>query len=77
MRICGVILAIFYAGLMLFAVYKGNLKSASSALIVIGCLSVLLYTFLNIIWRKNFILIMILGMLNISPECLVSCPLCN
>ena len=77
MRICGVILAIFYAGLMLFAVYKGNLKSASSALIVIGCLSGLLYTFLNIIWRKNFILIMILGMLNISAGCPVSCPLCN
>lgn len=72
MRICGMVLAIFYAGLMLFAVYKGNLKSASSALIVIGCLSVLLYTFLNIIWRKNFILIMILGMLNISAGTLMN-----
>lgn len=72
MRICGVVLAVFYAGLMLFAVYKGNLKSLSSALIVIGCLLVLLYTFLNTIRSQNFILIMILGMLNISSGTLMN-----
>lgn len=72
MRICGAVLAVFYAGLMLFAVYKGNLKSASSALIIIGCLLVLLYTFLNTIRRQNFILIMILGMLNISAGTLMN-----
>lgn len=72
MRICGAVLAVFYAGLMLFAVYKGNLKSASSALIVIGCLLVLLYTFLNTIRSQNFILIMILGMLNISAGTLMN-----
>lgn len=72
MRICGAVLAIFYVVLMLFAVYKGNLKSTSCALIIIGCLLVLLYTFLNIIWRKNFILIMILGMLNISAGTLLN-----
>ena len=47
MKICGAVLAIFYAGLMLFAVYKEKLKSTSSAFIVIGCVLVFLYTFLN------------------------------
>ena len=49
MKICGAVLAIFYAGLMLFAVYKEKLKSTSSAFIVIGCVLVFLYTFLNMI----------------------------
>lgn len=66
MKICGAILAIFYVGLMLFAVYKGKLKNAASAFIVIGCLLVLLYTSLNLIWCKNFIMVMIVGMLSIS-----------
>ncbi len=66
MKICGAVLAIFYAGLMLFAVYKEKLKSTSSAFIVIGCLLVFLYTFLNMTWCKNFIMIMIIGMLSIS-----------
>ena len=66
MKICGAVLAIFYAGLMLFAVYKEKLKSTSSAFIVIGCVLVFLYTFLNMIWCKNFIMIMIIGMLSIS-----------
>lgn len=72
MRICGAVLAIFYVGLMLFAVYKEKLKSASSTFIVIGCLLVLLYTFLNMIWFKNFIMIMIIGMLNISVGTLMN-----
>lgn len=72
MKICGTVLAIFYAGLMLFAVYKEKIKSASSSFIVIGCLLVLLYTVLNIIWYKNFIVIMIIGMLNISAGTLMN-----
>lgn len=72
MRICGAVLAIFYVGLMLFAVYKEKLKSASATFIVIGCLLVLLYTFLNMIWFKNFIMIMIIGMLNISVGTLMN-----
>lgn len=72
MRICGAVLVIFYVGLMLFAVYKEKLKSASSTFIVIGCLLVLLYTFLNMIWFKNFIMIMIIGMLNISVGTLMN-----
>lgn len=66
MRIFGAVLAIFYIGLMLFAVYKERLKSISSAFIVIGCLLVFLYTSLNMVWCKNFIIIMIVGMLSIS-----------
>ena len=45
---------------------KGELKSISSAFILIGCLLVFLYTFLNMVWCKNFIMIMIIGMLSIS-----------
>ncbi|RKJ62855.1 hypothetical protein [Roseburia sp. 1XD42-69] len=66
MKICGAVLAIFYVGLMVFAVYKEKLKSISSAFILIGCLLVFLYTFLNMVWCKNFIMIMIIGMLSIS-----------
>ena len=66
MKICGAVLAILYVGLMMFAVYKENLKNTSSAFIVIGCLLVLLYTLLNMVWCKNFIIIMIIGMINIS-----------
>lgn len=66
MKICGAVLAIFYVGLMLYAAYKEKLKSASSAFIVIGCLLVLLYTFLNMVWCKNFIMIMMIGMSGIS-----------
>ncbi len=50
MKICGAVLAIFYVGLMVFAVYKEKLKSISSAFILIGCLLVFLYTFLNMVW---------------------------
>lgn len=66
MKICGVVLAILYVGLMIFAVYKEKSKSISSAFIVIGCILDLLYTFLSMIWCKNFIIIMMIGMLNIS-----------
>ena len=66
MKICGAVLAISYVGLMVFAVYKEKLKSISSAFILIGCLLVFLYTFLNMVWCKNFIMIMIIGMLSIS-----------
>ncbi len=66
MKICGAVLAILYVGLMMFAVYKEKLKNTSSAFIVIGCLLVLLYTLLNMVWCKNFIIIMIIGMVNIS-----------
>lgn len=35
---------------------------------IIGCLFVFLYTFSNMIWSKNFIMIMIIGMLSISAD---------
>ena len=66
MKILGVVLAILYVALMLFAVYKEKLKGVSSAFIVLGCLLVLAYTLLNMVWCKNFIVIMIIGMLSIS-----------
>ena len=72
MKICGAVLAILYVGLMMFAVYKENLKNTSSAFIVIGCLLVLLYTLLNMVWCKNFIIIMIIGMINISVGTLMN-----
>lgn len=72
MKICGAVFAILYVGLMMFAVYKEKLKNKSSAFIVIGCLFVLLYTLLNMAWCKNFIIIMIIGMINISVGTLMN-----
>ena len=72
MKICGAVLAILYVGLMMFAVYKEKLINTSSAFIVIGCLLVLLYTLLNMAWCKNIIIIMIIGMINISVGTLMN-----
>ena len=72
MKICGSIIAILYAGLMIFAIYKKNSKDISSAIIAIGGLFILAYTMLNTIWCKNFIIILIIGMINISVGTLIN-----
>lgn len=72
MKICGTIIAILYAGLMIFAIYKKKSKDISSAIIAIGGLFILAYAMLNMIWCKNFIFILIIGMINISVGTLIN-----
>lgn len=84
MKIFGSILAVLYAGLMLFAVYmekahsreeehsREDTKSASSAFIAAGCLLDLGYTVCNLFWDRNFIVILIIGMICISAGALMN-----
>lgn len=78
MKIFGCILAVLYAGLMLFAVYmekvhsREDTKSASSAFIAAGCLLDMGYTVCNLFWDRNFIVILIIGMICISAGALMN-----
>lgn len=72
MKILGSVLVILYAGLMLFAICKEKPKSMSSLLIGMGCLSSLAYLFLNLVYSKNLIIILIAGMICISAGTLVN-----
>lgn len=72
MKICGIVLVILYAGLMLFAVLKEKEKSITSVLIGIGGLLGILYALLSVIQGSGFILILILGMLCISGGALLN-----
>ena len=78
MKIFGCILAALYAALMLFAIYMEKVhsaektKSASSAFIAAGCLLNLGYTVCNVFRNRNFILILILGMICISVGALMN-----
>lgn len=84
MKIFGSILVVLYAGLMLFAIYMEKVhsrkevhpgedaKSAFSAFIAIGCLLDLGYTICSLVWNKNLILILIIGMICISAGALMN-----
>ncbi len=72
MKICGTVIAILYAVLMLFAVIKNKSKNISSALIAIGGLFILAYALLNMIWCKNLIIILIISMILISVGTLIN-----
>ena len=72
MKICGIIVTILYACLMIFAVCKNKAKDISSALIAIGCLFLLAYAFCSMIWPQNLIVISILGMIGISAGTLLN-----
>lgn len=62
MKICGTILAVLYACIMLLAVIKGNKKSISSVFIAGGSLLVLSYSFLNYFWNRHAIVLLAIGM---------------
>lgn len=66
MKILGSIFTLLYIGLMIFAIYKDRSKSISSVFIVVGCLLAFVYTLLNVVWDKNLIIILVIGMINIS-----------
>lgn len=72
MKIFGAVLAILYAGLMVFAICKEKSKSAPAVSISMGCFLILLYTLLNLAWSMNFIAMMIIGMLCISAGTLMN-----
>ncbi len=72
MRICGIIFAVLYAGLMIFAVCKEKSKSISSVLIAMGAALIGVYALSNIIWTRNFIVVLIVGMISISAGTLIN-----
>ena len=72
MKICGTVLVILYAGLMLFAICKERSKTVSSAFIAVGCLADLVYMLLSVIWNQNLIAILIAGMTGISTGTLIN-----
>lgn len=72
MKILGAVLAILYAGFMLFAVCREKQMKLSSILIGGGSLLVLGYTAVNLIQNRNMILLMILGMVCISAGALIN-----
>lgn len=72
MKICGIALAVLYAGLMIFAVCKEKSKSISSAFIVVGGVLIGVYALLYMVWYRNFILFLIVGMISISAGTLIN-----
>ena len=72
MKICGLVLAVLYAGLMIFAVCKEKSKSISSVLIGIGGVLIGVYVLMDIVWYKNLILFLIAGMIGISAGTLIN-----
>lgn len=72
MKICGIILAILYAGLMIFAVLKEKSKRISSVFIVLGCFLILAYILLSVILSQNPIAILGIGMISISVGTLIN-----
>lgn len=65
MKIIGIVFALLYAGLMIFAVCKEKSKSVSSALIVIGGVLIGVYVLFTVLSR-NYIISLIAGMISIS-----------
>lgn len=72
MKILGIVFAILYAGLMIFAVFKEKSKSISSAFIVIGGAFIGVYALSNMVWCRNLILFLIVGMISISVGTLIN-----
>lgn len=72
MKTAGAVLAILYAGIMLFAVSREKSRGVSSVLIAGGSLLVLLYAAVSLILGKNWIPVIIAGMLGISAGALVN-----
>ncbi|MCM1048613.1 MAG: hypothetical protein NC433_09315 [Clostridiales bacterium] len=72
MKIVGIILAVFYAGLMIFAVCNEKSKSISSILIFIGGILIGIYSLIDIVWCRNLIIFLIIGMISISIGTLIN-----
>lgn len=72
MKIFGLILAVLYAGIMLFAVWKGKTKGKSPLFIAVGCFLVLASSLLSIVWEVYWIAVLILGMAGISVGTLLN-----
>ncbi len=72
MKICGIIFAVLYAGLMIFAVCKGKSKSISSVFIAIGGVLTGVYALLSMVWDRNLIIFLIIGMIGISAGTLIN-----
>jgi len=72
MRILGIILAICYAGLMIAAVCKEKSRSVSSALIAAGGVLIGGYAVLSMVWGRNHILCLVIGMISISAGALIN-----
>lgn len=66
MEILGLVLAVLYAGVMLFAVWKGKAKGKPPLFIAAGCFLVLAASLLSIVWESYWIAVLILGMAGIS-----------
>ncbi|MFG6368085.1 MAG: hypothetical protein K1W16_06595 [Lachnospiraceae bacterium] len=72
MKFTGVLFAVLYAILMIFAVYNQKSKSVSSAFIVIGSLLIGIYALFSVIGHRNLIIFLIVGMIGISIGTLIN-----
>ncbi|MDE5819338.1 MAG: hypothetical protein K2I07_08460 [Lachnospiraceae bacterium] len=66
MKICGTILAVCYACIMILAVIKGKQKSISSVFIAGGSLLVFAFSFLNYLWNGQAIVLLAIGITGMS-----------
>lgn len=66
MKICGTILAVLYACIMILAVIKGKQKSISSVFIAGGSLLVLAYSFLNYFLNPHAIVLFVIGIIGMA-----------
>lgn len=72
MKIFGTVLAVLYAGLMIFAVCRKKEKSISSIFIAIGAALIGIYAVINMGWCRNLIFLLICGMIGISAGTLMN-----
>lgn len=72
MRILGTILALLYAGVLLYGLCKQKAKSLWEVFMAAGCLLVLLYVFINLVWCKNLMAMILAGMVAISAGALLN-----
>lgn len=65
-RVCGLILVVFYAILMLFSILKANLKGIPALFIAVGGLLILSYTIFAFLHKSSLTTLVIIGMVCIS-----------
>lgn len=66
MRVCGLILVLLYATLMIFSIFKARLKGIPALFIAVGSLLILSYTIFVFSQKSSSTAILIIGMMCIS-----------
>lgn len=72
LKLCGALLAVLYAGIMIFAAIYGKSEGVSGVFIVAGSALAIAYSLLAVFWHKKKIFLLIIGMAAISAGTLLN-----